>query len=462
MYRLIADKINKPGTINVKGNFLVFAKAINGLGIMSADLVTVFEELTLRKDIFFTTMLPWANVLSSIYLIRPYRAWCPICYGEWLETRQIIYDPLIWAISSISICVRHHLKLESKCPSCNRNLLHLASRSKPGFCSRCNQWLGVAPSDFPLPSSFEPENEFEQQKWIHQNIGEILALTTQLPTPPTKERFVESLSRQVNIASFGRINDFSYLVSIGNQTIRQWLKGKQTPTLDMLLKVSFRLKVSLSQLLCLKDMEVTETTASNIQRDQDLIFVSLKESTERIDWSFVESKLSSATKELPPPPLKKLANQIGCSRETLKGRFPELCARILLNFANYHRRKIDLKKARKIVRAAIKENPPPAAQEVFRRLGSNGYALQLYKYFPKEYSIIVSRYAVSSKRPFDIKAVSLYLKKELKEHPPQSLRTLANKGGFSRSLLIEKLPSLCSEVSKRFATYQIALRNRQT
>jgi hypothetical protein len=113
------------------------------------------------------------------------------------------------------------------------------------------------------------------------------------------------------------------------------------------------------------------------------------------------------------------------------------------------------------VRAAIKENPPPAAQEVFRRLGRNGYALQLCKLFPKEYGIIVSRYAASSKKTFDIKAATLYLEKALKEHPPQSLKTLAKKGGFARAVLIEKLPSLCSKASKKFTTYQISLRNRQ-
>lgn len=47
----VAPLINKSGTISRRVSFASFAKAANGLGVIAADLVEVFEKLTLRQDL---------------------------------------------------------------------------------------------------------------------------------------------------------------------------------------------------------------------------------------------------------------------------------------------------------------------------------------------------------------------------------------------------------------------------
>src|SRR3989440_11331587 len=106
MSKIVAPLICKPGSINDRGQFKGYAKAANGLGIMATDLSKVLEPLTLRNDLRFTTMVPWAGVLPPHFLIKPIRAWCPRCYEEWQASNQVVYEPLIWALAPVTACCK--------------------------------------------------------------------------------------------------------------------------------------------------------------------------------------------------------------------------------------------------------------------------------------------------------------------------------------------------------------------
>jgi hypothetical protein len=53
--------------------------ALNGTGLMAANLIHALEVLTLRQDLRFLTLLFWEQVLSVRSLLRRFRAWCPTC-----------------------------------------------------------------------------------------------------------------------------------------------------------------------------------------------------------------------------------------------------------------------------------------------------------------------------------------------------------------------------------------------
>lgn len=59
------------------------ARALNGTGILATDWAQALECLTLRTDLRFLTLLPWAAVLTQQRLLRITRAWCPDCFVEW-------------------------------------------------------------------------------------------------------------------------------------------------------------------------------------------------------------------------------------------------------------------------------------------------------------------------------------------------------------------------------------------
>ncbi|MGH9967929.1 MAG: hypothetical protein ACREBG_08890, partial [Pyrinomonadaceae bacterium] len=63
----------RPGTRgSALGNsFSTHAKAVNGTGVIAKDWVRVIEGLTMRNDLRFLTMLPWASALTPRHLLRP-------------------------------------------------------------------------------------------------------------------------------------------------------------------------------------------------------------------------------------------------------------------------------------------------------------------------------------------------------------------------------------------------------
>ncbi len=49
---------------------------------MTAKLVTVLEELTMRWDLRFLTLLSWKGMIYDRGLFRSDRAWCPILQAD--------------------------------------------------------------------------------------------------------------------------------------------------------------------------------------------------------------------------------------------------------------------------------------------------------------------------------------------------------------------------------------------
>ncbi len=126
------NPLNSSSIVSLYGQASV--KALNGTQSGAARLVKALEALTKRNDLKFLTMLPWAKVFPVLGLLRQFQAWCPYCYLEWLEEKQVIYSPLLWALAVIKICPYHHQPLESHCPHCLSQFLPLWRNSRPGFC----------------------------------------------------------------------------------------------------------------------------------------------------------------------------------------------------------------------------------------------------------------------------------------------------------------------------------------
>jgi TniQ len=109
---------------------------LNGLTETARTFVQALEELTLRRDLSLLTMLPYKEVLSGVTLLRKTKSWCFRCYEEWREAEQIIYEPLLWMLSAVTLCPQHVLPLEARCPypDCERQQFPLTARGQPGYC----------------------------------------------------------------------------------------------------------------------------------------------------------------------------------------------------------------------------------------------------------------------------------------------------------------------------------------
>ena len=70
-------------------------------------------KLDSKQGLTALTMLSWAEVFPLFGLIRTDRAWCPCCLEEWRTSGRIIYEPLLWAVQAVKICVQHGCQLET-------------------------------------------------------------------------------------------------------------------------------------------------------------------------------------------------------------------------------------------------------------------------------------------------------------------------------------------------------------
>ena len=123
-------------------SFYFSAHALNGPGERARLWISLLEELTRVPRLDVLTFGPWSKMISGVCLLRPYRAWCSLCYELWRSLGQSVYEPLLWTVQSVEICPEHRQPLDTVCHSCGRRQYVFSSRSRPGYCSRCRCWLG--------------------------------------------------------------------------------------------------------------------------------------------------------------------------------------------------------------------------------------------------------------------------------------------------------------------------------
>ena len=240
----ISPLINKPGTIGQRVSFDSFAKATNGLGVIAADLVDVFERLTLRCDLRFTTMLPWSRVISSKSLTRQYRAWCPSCYEASLTTVSGVYDQLLWSIQSVSVCAKHKRWLEHECPRCGQRQLLLSHRIQAGFCGQCHNWLGNQQDDEIQTQGLEMSQGIEKDLEVAEEVGKLFTVAPTLIQSNITQNFTANLKVYVGNLFMGRGVPSKVELPANKQTIRCWLRGTQIPSLPLLLTTCLTLQIS--------------------------------------------------------------------------------------------------------------------------------------------------------------------------------------------------------------------------
>jgi hypothetical protein len=435
------------------------ATQVNGMGTI-ADITTKgLERLTLRQSLVYMTTMPWKKILSPLYLLRPYKAWCVTCYDEQLRNEETLYEPLIRAIKDISICPIHYERLCQICPHCNRSVPVLSVFSRVGYCSRCRNWLGILSSTTESEQSAMrtvSDSELTQQLPIIHSISELVSRAPSLSSLLSNQRFIANLTKYIEKNARNNINLFSDLVEIWSGTIRRLLVGKVKPRLEMLWKICSRLNISLLDLLVgTGNEEMLERRHLVFGRDIPLP----KEIT---PWGKVENTLQISLQECPPPSMEALARRMGYHPPKVKRHFPELCEQIIFRYKEYLKTKHPpSKEIRKAFRAALKEQPPPSLQRVLRRLGCRDTGYYYYDHYPNLSFAIAERYKNFRNKPFNKGIDHDRLKAALCEEPPPSFSEIAKRLGHNREFVRRKFPELSKAVTSRYRYYQGALRKER-
>jgi transcriptional regulator with XRE-family HTH domain len=364
-------------------SFFERATALNSTGDMAQDLVQALQLLTLRDDLHFLTFLFWAEIIPPRNLFRTKKAWCPICYEEWHLHKQIIYEPLLWTISSVQICPHHQKYLCHICYHCNQELPLLSWRSRPGYCSNCDSWLGVSlpaqQSSSIIDSPIISTEDLHWHSWVVESIGELISSAPSFESIPAKENIAKSFSLVIDMVTYGNAAEFARLMGIPKNTIWMWQKKKALPLIDMLLKICYRLEISLldflnAEQLCTKSLikiSHRHLKPSRISRTSPKLF----------DPNQVQDFLLTilASEEDPPPTMKEVAIRIGYDRRTIFNHFPDLCRSISSKCRIYnkacHIRKIEqlCKEVQEIVFKLHHQGEYPTEARVSELMSNPGY-----------------------------------------------------------------------------------------
>lgn len=363
--------------------------ALVGPTTTASDLVQVLETATITENLQALTLLPWKEVFPSKGLTRPIQMWCPLCFTEWREKEEVIYDPLIWSFKAIAFCPIHYHPLQEYCPHCHKQNYPLDYQARAGHCSRCGQWLGQKSTTSLSLNNYLGEKR-DWALWICENISDLLRNEKHLSVKLSKERVQESFNAYVWQRASGSVAAFARYLRMNQPTLQSWCSGKTLPQLEVLLKVCKRLDVKLFDFLTVDSQSINNsgnhasyTRSSRTRRAFRTPRLDL-ENTNRILENVLEH-------EYPPPPVKEVIQRIGCCSATLHKYFPDLCRAIA-------QRHLDYKKAertatlRRILSQVLEDNeaPPPSLQEIAARVGMSPAVF--YRFAPDLCSAISNRY----------------------------------------------------------------------
>lgn len=362
-------------------------RVLNGLSESARGWVEALEKLTLQPHLQGTTMLPWADVFSHRNLLRPNRAWCPICYSEWREAGSTVYEPLIWAIALVKVCPVHGEYLSDTCQyeDCQKRLPLISKTSYPGHCSHCGRWLGNAlpaaatlvskDKDFAIWANNSEELTFKWHCWASRAVGELIAVGQAPGERGSLVRILAGLTSYLERVESGELA----ATPLGMRRTRLVLYDTQKrglmPSLPVLLRLCYLIGIEPTPLLAhgnivlsTEDVEITIRERHN------------KGKRRRFDSNYVRRYLETVLEsdEQPRPSMREVASRIGYQTAQIAQHFPQLCAAISTlylaeqNAKRKQRMEILKSKVRGSILAVHAEGMKPSAGRVGARLGQPG------------------------------------------------------------------------------------------
>lgn len=319
------------------------AMGVNGNGSLAQEWVSILENLTGRVDLRFLTLRWWVGDLSPRKLLRDKPAWCPVCYAEWREAARPAYEPLLWECHPVTVCLKHHRKLESHCPSCQKQQPVIRFQTPVDQCARCNAWLGSQAKAGP-----EPE-DIEWQRWVIQVLEE-LRVATASSGIPSWEHFFTNLS--ASCEARGEQSRLAELAGLARGQLATWLRRSHTPTLGSILELCYACNVTPLQILLGDLAPLKQVIAEGKPRRPPRARREYRAFDREHCLERIRSILDGREE---PLGYVQLAQQLGHDGSTLRYHFPQECAELSKQITEYRRQRAEqrVESIREEVRQAV-------------------------------------------------------------------------------------------------------------
>ena len=325
--------------------------SLNGENDTSRKAVCILASLTCRTDLRHLTMAFCRGYVSSRFLVGVKQIWCPQCLAEWKAQSLPIYWPLLWQIMAVKVCPKHGIPFEKCCPVCKCSFFPVSAHTRPGYCPRCYQWLGLhdgGGSGTGAIDSIEREHAVCLSDFLRDGQRAMgMGRMEKSVFPENVELLLQSFF-QGNIAALARF------MKVHRSTIIGWKNRTQAPTLLLLADLSQKVRVSPEALLCRHlqsaDFEVRWEAADRPPRK---CFVA----PPKVDLEKMRRELEEAASDngISPASLSQIAARLGCRQTTLQRRFSELVEKVKDRYQKAHalKRQVRAKIFRSAVRSAV-------------------------------------------------------------------------------------------------------------
>jgi AcrR family transcriptional regulator len=308
----------------------------------------------------------------------------------------------------------------------------------------------------PTTSRSIEQTELTQQAQIALPISELLSCSAKIKYIPKPESFIANLADSIGKRASHNINFFADLVGIWSGCIRRLLLWNTKLRLEVLCQLCSRLNVSpLDLLLDRGNTAAFQDRHLLLERDTPVV----KEVT---PWEEVEGRLWLSLKESPPPSMEAVARRMGYHPPKIKSHYPGLCKQIIDRYWEHQKdKRPPQKKIISALKAALKEEPPPSLQRVFRRLGCKDTGYYYYVNYEDLCLAVAKRYKSYRNKSFDKGKDQRRLKAALNEEPPPSFSEVARRLDHERDFVRRKFPELSKMIASRYLHYTKVLRKEK-
>jgi AraC-like DNA-binding protein len=420
------------------------ASTLNGVTPIARQWVEMLQSLTTCDNLRFLTMLTWCEVIGISGLLRRKRAWCSACYEEWRQAHQTVYEPLLWSLASVTICLKHRQLLITVCPRCQKSIPFLTQVTRPGYCSHCGSWLGNSLPPQAVENTSNERAELKYQYWVAEVVGELLAGAPHFSEPPKREQIATMLSQYVEHYAKSNLTALARLVKLNVQVLQRYIWGINAPPFDSLLRICSALSLTPLEFLMAKALpsqEIPKFVADNLP----MISRGKGKPVSADDVQRMRQALEAVIAEErdPPPCLREVAESIGYHSNTIRKHCPDLSKRISARYQprwteeDCHRMKQELENA-------LKSDERVSLSAIEQKLGVSSTVLR--DRFPDLCRAVVTRYH----ERFAYAQIQRRLQEVLaNEEEASSVDELARQMGYNHHILWANFPGLCNQVKER-------------
>lgn len=230
------------------------------------------------------------------------------------------------------MCVRHQRYLKSRCQHCGSVLAWLARCTRPGYCSKCDNWLGMSFEDR-FTEIVLADSELSWQRWVTENLEEMIGSAPYLRSP-SREKIAEGISRCIDQVTEGTMNRFACLINKRKNTVWGWQHGETKIPMNDLLRICHCVGISLVDFLH-TDFVVLQKTKSIPAIPPISGVITRRRPPRPFDREEVDRLLCLALKESPPLSMKAVASKLNTNKRFLYKHFSYLCKAISAQHANH-------------------------------------------------------------------------------------------------------------------------------